>query len=109
MTLGAFFKIFGSKHRTAASYPPPEHADVIEPFAGAAGYATRHAGRRAEQALGGASPRFPEASASWPWLSLSPPLGLLTNGGRQVMVFSNRPGQLVWKARTDDPTTGCLF
>lgn len=45
-SMGPFFKIFGSKHRLAASYPPPEHDDVIEPFAGAAGYATRHHARR---------------------------------------------------------------
>lgn len=44
--MGPFFKIFGSKHRLAASYLPPEHDDVIEPFAGAAGYATRYADRR---------------------------------------------------------------
>ncbi len=44
--MGPFFKIFGSKHRIAPTYPPPEHEDVIEPFAGAAGYATRHHARR---------------------------------------------------------------
>lgn len=63
MTLGAFFKIFGSKHRTAASYPPPEHADVIEPFAGAAGYATRHAGRRVTLIE-----VDPKIAALWSWL-----------------------------------------
>lgn len=44
--MGPFFKIFGSKHRLAATYPRPEHDTVIEPFAGAAGYATRYADRR---------------------------------------------------------------
>jgi hypothetical protein len=44
--IGPFFKIFGSKHRIAATYPPPEHDDLIEPFAGAAAYATQHCDRR---------------------------------------------------------------
>jgi hypothetical protein len=44
--IGAFFKIFGSKHRAAGTYPPPEHDELIEAFAGAAGYATRHHDRR---------------------------------------------------------------
>jgi hypothetical protein len=36
-----FFCYFGGKYRVAAHYPPPSHATVVEPFAGAAGYATR--------------------------------------------------------------------
>jgi len=41
-----FFAFYGGKWRIAPSYPSPEHEQVIEPFAGAAGYATRHADRR---------------------------------------------------------------
>ncbi len=42
MKLRPFFSYFGSKWRIAPSYPPPTHPDLIEPFAGSAGYATRH-------------------------------------------------------------------
>jgi hypothetical protein len=44
--LRPFFPYYGSKHRLASSYPAPRFASLIEPFAGAAGYATRHYGRR---------------------------------------------------------------
>lgn len=37
-----FFCFYGGKWRAAPHYPPPEHRCVVEPFAGAAGYATRH-------------------------------------------------------------------
>ena len=40
--LRGFFRYFGSKVGAAHKYPRPEHAHVIEPFAGAAGYATMH-------------------------------------------------------------------
>lgn len=33
------FRYFGAKHRLASSYQGPEHDLIIEPFAGAAGYA----------------------------------------------------------------------
>lgn len=33
------FPYFGAKHRLARYYPPPKYRTVIEPFAGAAGYA----------------------------------------------------------------------
>lgn len=40
MRLRSFFCFYGGKHRIAARYPAPEHANIIEPFAGSAGYAT---------------------------------------------------------------------
>jgi hypothetical protein len=46
MVLRPFFGFYGGKWRIAPTYPAPEHDDVIEPFAGAAGYATRHHERR---------------------------------------------------------------
>ena len=33
------FGYFGAKHRTAHKYPKPQHDLIVEPFAGAAGYA----------------------------------------------------------------------
>lgn len=38
-TLRQFFSYFGSKKRNARFYPTPDHEVLIEPFAGAAGYA----------------------------------------------------------------------
>ena len=46
MNLRPFFGFYGGKWRIAPTYPAPEHDDVIECFAGAAGYATRHHERR---------------------------------------------------------------
>lgn len=37
-----FFSYFGGKTRAAVHYPPPIHDLIVEPFAGAAGYATLH-------------------------------------------------------------------
>lgn len=37
-----FFSYYGGKWRIAKRYPPPEFGHIIEPFAGAAGYATRY-------------------------------------------------------------------
>lgn len=39
------FNYFGAKHRLAHSYQPPRHDVIVEPFAGAAGYATYWATR----------------------------------------------------------------
>lgn len=41
-----FFKWFGSKWQMSARLPPPVHDTIIEPFAGSAGYATRHGGTK---------------------------------------------------------------
>lgn len=58
-----FFSYFGSKWTLAPAYPPPEHAMVIEPFAGSAGYATRYADREVILVE-----RFPQLAALWRWL-----------------------------------------
>src|SRR5262245_29982092 len=42
MSLNAFFTYFGGKSALARYYPEPEHDKLVEPFAVAAGYATRY-------------------------------------------------------------------
>ena len=45
MTLRPFFSYYGGKWTLAPHYPLPEHDTIVEPFAGGAGYALRHAER----------------------------------------------------------------
>ncbi len=40
--LKPFWRYYGGKNRAAKHYPKPEHRTVIEPFAGAAGYACHY-------------------------------------------------------------------
>jgi hypothetical protein len=40
--LKPFFCFFGGKFRAAKKYPRPKYGRIVEPFAGGAGYATRH-------------------------------------------------------------------
>lgn len=42
MTLKPFWRYYGGKWRAAPRYPKPVHSTIIEPFAGAAGYALRY-------------------------------------------------------------------
>jgi len=46
MRLGVFFSYFGAKFMRGKYYPTPTHDTIVEPFAGAAGYAVRHHDRR---------------------------------------------------------------
>jgi hypothetical protein len=41
-----FFSYYGGKWRAAPKYPAPAHDTIVEPFAGSAGYAVRHHGRK---------------------------------------------------------------
>jgi len=43
--LKPFFTFYGGKWRAAPHYPPPQHATIIEPFAGSAGYSMRYSDR----------------------------------------------------------------
>lgn len=45
MSLRPFFSYYGGKWLAALRYPAPTHGLIVEPFAGAAGYATRHSAR----------------------------------------------------------------
>ena len=42
MRLAPFWCYYGGKNRSAHWYPAPEHGTIVEPFAGAAGYACRY-------------------------------------------------------------------
>jgi hypothetical protein len=42
MKLKPFWRYYGGKWRAAPSYPTPVHSTIIEPFAGAAGYALHY-------------------------------------------------------------------
>lgn len=42
ITLRPFFTYYGGKWRAAPKYPPPSWDQIIEPFAGSAGYSLRH-------------------------------------------------------------------
>lgn len=42
MSVGPFWRYYGGKWRAAVRYPEPQHRQIIEPFAGAAGYACRY-------------------------------------------------------------------
>ncbi len=42
--LRPFFPFYGSKWQLARRYPPPEYGTIVEPFAGAAGYAIQYPG-----------------------------------------------------------------
>lgn len=43
--MSPFWRYYGGKFRAASRYPSPEHDTIVEPFAGAAGYACRHPDR----------------------------------------------------------------
>lgn len=43
MNLKPFWAYYGGKWRSAPHYPMPSSRTIVEPFAGAAGYSTRHA------------------------------------------------------------------
>jgi len=45
-SLRPFWRYYGGKWRAAPHYPPPAYAAIVEPFAGAAGYALRYPDRQ---------------------------------------------------------------
>ena len=42
VNLRPFFSYYGGKYRIAPRYTPPQYGTIVEPFAGSAGYSTRH-------------------------------------------------------------------
>lgn len=67
-----FFCFYGGKWRAAPHYPTPQYNRVIEPFAGAAGYATRHSER--DVVLVEADPVI---AGLWRWLISATPEEIL--------------------------------
>ena len=63
MLMRPFFTFYGGKWRAAPRYPIPTHSTIIEPFAGAAGYATRHYERNVVLIE-----KDPEIAALWRYL-----------------------------------------
>jgi len=45
-SLRPFWRYYGGKWRAAPRYPAPKYGTIVEPFAGAAGYALRYADRK---------------------------------------------------------------
>lgn len=70
--LRPFWQYYGGKWRSAPRYPAPQHDTIIEPFAGAAGYATRHHDRRV--VLIEADPAI---AGLWRWLISATPEDVL--------------------------------
>ena len=77
--LRPFFSYFGSKWRLAPTYPRPEHRDLIEAFAGGAGYACRHYKRRVLLIE-----KDPRIAALWAWLIKVSPAEVL-----KIPLFGN--------------------
>lgn len=67
-----FFTYYGGKWRSAPRYPAPLHPLVVEPFAGSAGYALRHAAR--DVLLADADPLV---AGLWSWLVRVPEADVL--------------------------------
>lgn len=62
---GPLFKWFGSKWTASKHYPEPIHDTVVEPFAGSAGYALRHHGKKVVLAESNR-----QVLTLWRWLAL---------------------------------------
>lgn len=63
MNLKPFWSYYGGKWRVARRYPAPLHDQLVEPFAGAAGYALRHYERQVVLI-----DKNPKIAALWEWL-----------------------------------------
>lgn len=61
--LKPFWRYYGGKWRAAPRYPAPTHDAIIEPFAGAAGYALRYPDRKVLLV-----DKYPVVAEIWRWL-----------------------------------------
>lgn len=64
MKLRPFFRYYGGKWRAAPRYPEPKFDMIVEPFAGAAGYSTRHPDRKVILV-----DSYEPIAAIWSWLT----------------------------------------
>ncbi len=62
-SLRPFWRYYGGKWRAAPLYPQPRHDTIVEPFAGAAGYALRYPSLRVILVE-----KYPPVAAIWRWL-----------------------------------------
>ena len=70
-----FWRYYGGKWRAAPQYPPPlDGRPIVEPFAGAAGYATRYGAGRDVILVD----RSPVIVAIWSWLIRATPADVLS-------------------------------
>jgi hypothetical protein len=71
--LRPFFPYYGSKWLAARAYPPPIHRQIVEPFAGSAGYSLRYPDRDVLLVE-----RFATVAALWSWLIAVPVADILS-------------------------------
>jgi len=71
-SLRPFLSYYGSKYRAAPRYPVPVHDTIVEPFAGAAGYALRHHERHVVLVE-----RDPRIAGIWRYLIRARPVDVL--------------------------------
>lgn len=72
MTLRPFIRYYGGKWRAAPLYPAPVYGTIIEPFAGAAGYAMRYPNRKVILVE-----KYPPLAEMWRWLIAARPAEVL--------------------------------
>jgi hypothetical protein len=70
--LRPFFTFYGGKWRAAPFYDPPACAEIVEPFAGSAGYALRYSDRKVTLVE-----RDPLIAATWRYLLNADPQDIL--------------------------------
>ncbi len=97
MKIGPLFKWFGSKWQAAKRYPHPEHAAVVEPYAGGAGYSLNYCDKAVT-----IYDTDPNLSVLWPWLLqatpqdvLDIPLGLAVGTDIRTIGISEGQAQLL--------------
>jgi len=90
--LRPFWCYYGGKWRRAPLYPAPRHRRLIEPFAGAAGYALRH--HQHEVTL---VEKYPVVAAIWRYLIAVPSREILSI--REVEAVEDLPARVPQEAR----------
>lgn len=91
MQLPRMFPYFGSKHRIAGRYPGPKYSNIIEPFAGSAGYSLKYSDRQVKL-----YDLNPTVIAVWNFLIKANPYEILRIPGRVVDVRVVEPEEARW-------------